>query len=275
MLPGSRFGQLYLQKGVWNGQQIIPAAWVAVATAKQVSNAPNQNPDWEQGYGFQFWRCQPSGVYRGDGAFGQYCLVMPNEDAVIAITAGVGDMQAVLNLIWKKLLPAMGTTPLPEDDAAARELTHTLKALALTPPQGSTTSPIAARLSGKAFVFDPNDETLHSLSFDFDAKTLTYRLLGGGQRRGKHTLAFGLGVWMESVSVLGVSELRKVVEPQKVAAGGVWTAEDTFVLTLCQFETPFIATITCRFEGDKLFFDFKANVSFGPTERPQLVGKMA
>jgi len=57
-----------------------------------------------------------------------------------------------------------------------------------------------------------------------------------------------------------------------VVASGVWTAEDTFTLTLCLYETPFISTITCRFEGDRLFYDFKVNVSFGPLERPQLVG---
>jgi hypothetical protein len=57
-----------------------------------------------------------------------------------------------------------------------------------------------------------------------------------------------------------------------VAGSGVWTAEDTFTLTLCQYETPFILTITCRFEGDKLFYNLKQNVSFGTTEFSQLIG---
>ena len=43
----------------------------------------------------------------GMATFGQYCIVMPEQDTVIAITSGVKDMQAVLNLIWDKLLPAM------------------------------------------------------------------------------------------------------------------------------------------------------------------------
>ena len=55
------------------------------------------------------------GAYRGDGAFGQFCVVMPEQEAVLAITAGVGDMQAVLNLVWKHLLPALEREPLPED----------------------------------------------------------------------------------------------------------------------------------------------------------------
>src|SRR5882672_7410633 len=72
----ARFGQLYLQKGKWNGKQLIPPEWVEMATTKQVSNGSNPKSDWDQGYGFQFWRCR-NGAYRGDGAFGQYCIVLP------------------------------------------------------------------------------------------------------------------------------------------------------------------------------------------------------
>src|SRR5256714_1953051 len=77
-----------------------------MATAKQTSNGSNPKSDWTQGYGFQFWRCRHN-AYRGDGAFGQYCVVMPDQDAVVAITSGVKDMQALLNVIWEKLLPSM------------------------------------------------------------------------------------------------------------------------------------------------------------------------
>ncbi len=262
----ARFGQCYLQKGVWNDQQIVPAAWVEAATTKQVSNGDNPENDWNQGYGYQFWRCRHN-IYRGDGAFGQFCIVMPDQDAVLAITAGVHEMQAVLNVVWDELLPAIGDDPLPADDAAARKLARTLENLELTPPQGAAESPVAARLSGRTYLFERNYETLHSLKFDFEANRLTYRLLGGGKRRGSHTLTFGRGEWVEGVAVLGGHV------PQKVVTSGVWKAEDTFELTLCAYETPFTATITCRFDGDKLFYDFKSNVSFGPSERPQLVGK--
>ncbi len=97
---------MYLQKGMWNGKRIVRAEWVEEATRAQVSNASNIPLDWKQGYGYQFWCCQHE-AYRGDGAFGQYCIVMPEQDAVLAITSGVGDMQAVLNLVWKHLLGNM------------------------------------------------------------------------------------------------------------------------------------------------------------------------
>lgn len=124
----AKFGQLYLQKGKWNGKQLIPEKWVEAATSKQVENdnAPTgKNPDWGQGYGFQFWRCRHNG-YRGDGKDGQFCMVLPEQDAVIAITALTGDMQAELNLVWDKLLPGFHAEALPADDGEQGKLKQTL-----------------------------------------------------------------------------------------------------------------------------------------------------
>src|SRR5207237_1000798 len=87
----ANFGQLYLRKGKWHGKQLVPEAWVDAATAPQTSNGSNPKSDWDQGYGYQFWRCR-HGAYRGDGAFGQFCIVLPEQDAVLAITSGLRDM---------------------------------------------------------------------------------------------------------------------------------------------------------------------------------------
>ncbi|MCA9140744.1 MAG: serine hydrolase [Planctomycetales bacterium] len=126
----AKFGQLYLQKGEWNGKQIVPAEWVEMATSKQVSNGSDPSRDWDQGYGFQFWRCR-HGAYRGDGKDGQFCIVLPEQDAVIAITANTGDMQAELNIVWDKLLPAFTDSPLddnPQEKAQLKNTIETLKA---------------------------------------------------------------------------------------------------------------------------------------------------
>jgi CubicO group peptidase (beta-lactamase class C family) len=269
----ARFGQLYLQKGMWRGQQLIPMTWVEAATAKQVNNGPDANPDWEQGYGYQFWRCQPAAMYRGDGAFGQFCIVMPEQDAVLAITAGVAEMQPVLNIVWEKLLPGMQNEILPRANAGAENLKTILRDLRLLPPKGAIASPKATRLSGQIFSFEPNPETLHSLSLDFNTNTLTYRLLGGGKRRGTHHLNFGLGTWVEGTARLHNTIANPNPKPHKVTASGVWSTDDTFTLTLCQYETPFIITLDFRFEDQQLYFDSRINVDFGPLEAPQLIGK--
>ncbi len=120
----AKLGQLYLQKGKWNDKQIIPESWVAEATRKQVPNDPGSHVkmgnDWRQGYGFQFWQCQ-HGAFRGDGAGGQFIVVMPDKDAVIAMTAGNANMQAELDAIWDNILPQFQDKALPEDaDAQAK-----------------------------------------------------------------------------------------------------------------------------------------------------------
>ncbi|TWT81036.1 6-aminohexanoate-dimer hydrolase [Planctomycetes bacterium CA13] len=126
----AKFGQLYLQKGKWNGKQLLPESWVDQATSRQVSNGSDPSKDWDQGYGFQFWRCRHD-AYRGDGKDGQFCIVLPELDAVVAITANSGDMQAELNVVWDKLLPAFGDEPLaenPDEQAKLNAITAKLKA---------------------------------------------------------------------------------------------------------------------------------------------------
>ena len=97
----AKMGQLLLQKGEWNGKQLIPAEWVAEMSKKQVESInpgtrmeeaeakgmTKETSDWMQGYGYQMWRCRP-GCFRADGARGQYIIVVPDKNAVIAITSG-------------------------------------------------------------------------------------------------------------------------------------------------------------------------------------------
>ena len=119
----ARLGQLYLDDGVWNGRRILPEGWVADASAVHVANPQREEPDWRQGYGFQLWMSRHG--YRGDGAFGQYMVVLPEHDAVVAMFSCAEPMQAVLDAMWDHLLPAIGsdpTSPTPDDTALARRL---------------------------------------------------------------------------------------------------------------------------------------------------------
>src|SRR5207248_9618741 len=104
-----------------------------------VSNGSDPERDWDQGYGFQFWRCR-HGVFRGDGANGQFCVVMPEQDAVVAITADARDMQAELNIVWDKLLPALQPSPLPRDREAESKLKQALSNLAVRKPASPSKS---------------------------------------------------------------------------------------------------------------------------------------
>src|SRR5215471_11691519 len=161
----ARFGELYLRRGMWKGRQLVPSAWVEEATARQTSNGSAPTSDWDQGYGYQFWRCRHN-AYRGDGAFGQYCIVIPELDAVVAITSGVRNMQSVMDLVWDRLLPAMKEKPLPENAARRREMQAKLASLTVRMPAGEPRNPIAANISGKWYDFPANDRGIQGARLD-------------------------------------------------------------------------------------------------------------
>jgi hypothetical protein len=258
----ARFGQLYLQKGKWQGKQLVPEDWVEDATARQTSNGSNPKSDWDQGYGYQFWRCR-HGAYRGDGAFGQYCIVLPEQDAVIAITSGVRDMQAVLNLVWDKLLPAMKPSALAADDSARRKLEQKVKGLGLRTPQGASAP---AKVAGKKYVFPTNDRKLESIEIEPEGKDGSVTLVtraGGVERR----IGCGRGAWQKGRAAWG----RFADQP--AAASGAWTGEDTYTAKVCFYETPFTLTVCLTFSGDELKCRAESNVGFGPTKESELVGK--
>ncbi|MCD7971721.1 MAG: beta-lactamase family protein [Candidatus Azobacteroides sp.] len=113
----AKMGQFILQKGVWDGKQLIPASWIEEMSGKQVASLPAgvkqedlevspKDSDWLQGYGYQMWKSRHHS-FRADGAGGQFILVLPEKNTVIVTTAAENDMQAELNLIWKYILPAL------------------------------------------------------------------------------------------------------------------------------------------------------------------------
>lgn len=267
----ARFGQLYLQKGMWQGKQLIPAAWVDEATTLQTSNGSNPKSDWDQGYCYQFWRSRHH-AYRGDGAFGQYCVVMPDQDAVVAITGGVRDMQAVMNLIWGKLLPAMQADVLPDDDGARRALETKLGSLVIRLPAGQPTSPMATVVSGKWFTFPANDRGITALALDLTAQppALLVRTAAGETRT-----PFASGSWSVPGPGFanGLDRFLSVPTNPLVAASGAWTSDNTFTVKLALCQTPFSSTLTLAFDGQRLVFDAQHNVAFGPTKLSQLVGQ--
>jgi len=257
----ARFGQLYLQKGRWNGKQLLPAAWVDEATSFQTSNGSNPRSDWDQGYGYQFWRCRHN-AYRGDGAFGQYCIVLPEHDAVIAITSGLGDMQSVLDLVWEKLLPAINASPLPPDKTANEKLGRTLTALKV-PEQTGDAKP-GGSFFGKRYQFSENAKKLESAAVERkdDGPTILALRIDGKE----HRIECGQGSWAKGKTVWATQPVRPV------AASGAWTSENTFTAKLCFYETPFIQTVRLTFDNGTLRFNSEANVGFGSTKDPELLG---
>ena len=95
----AQLGRLYLGRGVYQGERLLSDEWVRMATSSQIDNNRNLTPDWSSGYGFQFWQCAGGG-FRGDGAFGQLCVIVPEKNLVFTMLGEcVSDMQAEMDAV--------------------------------------------------------------------------------------------------------------------------------------------------------------------------------
>jgi CubicO group peptidase (beta-lactamase class C family) len=273
----AKFGQLYLQKGTWNGQQVITADWVAQASSKQIENGKNDS-SWGYGYGFQFW-LNPPGGYRADGAFGQFSMILPELDAVVAITSESIDTKKTMQIVWDVLLPEMKTAPLPVDKSANKTLIDELKALAYVPPQLSPTSPIAGKISGKEFILDSNPFNVKSVSFRFRGDDCVVTVKEDGKPDIKITN--GINQWIRKgnlkPSAHSLFSLRRIDFDSIVAASCGWLDDNSLLLTWRYIETVHGDSFTCIFDGNKITIKplFSVNRLQGkPDDRKEILGKM-
>ena len=223
----ARFGQLYLQRGTWNGKTVLSPEWTALATARHTwsgeikvhAETIGSGNDWKQGYGFQFWRCRHN-CYRADGAAGQFTIVMPDQDAVVSIHAGLKNMQKELNLVWDHLLPAMQPAALPPDDAAAAALEARCKALAIPPIPGKDGARLA--FDGRLFPLAENKRGFMSVRFDSTASGWNCTLVTPA---GEQRFPVGRGTWakgrirVDPIAYEGLGALIGVLDT--AASGGV------------------------------------------------------
>jgi CubicO group peptidase (beta-lactamase class C family) len=181
--------ELYRRRGEWHGRQLVPAAWVDEATAAHVDNGPNPAPDWALGYGYQFWRSQHG--YRMDGAFGQFGLVVPEHDLVVAITAGSERGGEILGLVWEHLLPGIDApASVPEDDLATR-----LARLDLAAPAFAAQAPaIASRVAGRPIALPFTTLGIAAATLEIDGDTTT--LVTVGTDGSREELRAGRTAWL-------------------------------------------------------------------------------
>ena len=95
----AKLGQLYLQKGKWNGQQLVSEYWIEISTARHLKT---QNDTY--GYGYQLWMEQRPGSFEYNGMLGQNVIIYPDMDMVLVTNAGNKEMFQdciMLNIIRK------------------------------------------------------------------------------------------------------------------------------------------------------------------------------
>jgi CubicO group peptidase (beta-lactamase class C family) len=241
----ARLGLLYLQRGVWNGQRLLSEQWVADATRVQVETRlemedPNElKPDWQQGYGFQFWMARHG--YRGDGAYGQFCVVLPEQNAVIATTAATENMQGILDAVWKDLLPAMtattmGTSPVADQLAARLDGLQLAAIYAKRAPDSSSAAWAEASFPPTGGLCE-SQPTLTAVQLKQDGDLWQLTLVEGDVGFGA---TVGFGGWRTNLT-----EIDHGVTGMPLAVSGGWADEDTFRAEVIFLETPHRLGLAC------------------------------
>ncbi len=228
----ARLGELLLRDGRWQGRQVLPEGWVARMTACHTDTAHHpESADWQQGYGYQVWRCRHDAV-RADGAYGQFSVVVPGADLVVALTSCTERTQETLDAIWEELLPALSDAPLAADPAGEAALGEHLAAAALPVPVAAGAAPGPGPWH---FRHEPTEEVPFLEGVD-----LTPAADGGWEltlhERGQAlVVSCGDGAWPEAATGAW-------------SAAGAWRGPDTFEAVVQAVESPHGLHLRCSGE---------------------------
>ncbi|HEX3814285.1 MAG TPA: serine hydrolase domain-containing protein [Mycobacteriales bacterium] len=224
------FGELLLREGAWGGRQLVPGDWVRRATSCHVETLQladgSRRADSLAGYGYQFWMARDG--YRGDGAFGQLCMVFPEHDLVVAVTAGDGPDGTTTGAVWDCLLPGLDDPGSTRDDEVLADRLRRLS-FPMMPGSAAPERSVKAKIDASAA-----DSALP------DGTTVTVDAVDGGwllRFESSLTIDVGHGEWRES-SPLG----------RPVVAAGAWQG-DTFVADLYVITSPHRVRVVVDADG--------------------------
>ncbi|MGE6573833.1 serine hydrolase domain-containing protein [Paenibacillus xylanexedens] len=242
----AEFGQFLLNQGQWNGTSLLSPSWIQQATSCQVNSVnvsssceEDANIDWQQGYGYQFWQCRHQ-AYRADGAFGQYCIVLPERNAVIAIQAGLSDMQRVMDAIWTHLLPAMQDAALPPNLSAQQQLSERLTNLEV----GLKTSihesmPVTGT---RRYKLEQNKQNLKCIALSLTNQSWYFEWKDDAGTQGLS----GRYEWGEA----------RLPSGRLVAVKGSWIHSSTLEICICMPDSPHYDRIRFVFEDQIIHMDY-------------------
>lgn len=265
----AKFGVMLQQEGVFGGIPVMSPLYIDQATSKQIDCSQDRTGDWAQGYGFQFWMCQ-NGAYRGDGAFGQFCVVHPELHLVVAITSGVTDLQGVLDVLWERLLPQVHGKPKPVNPETSEKLRSRLANLRLRRPFDRASH---QEVNGSFWFEGENDLDLGGFSVQADGESVVLTLFQGDQ---EHRIRAYFDRWEiagECAFMSSVPTRYGVKQATPYAARAGWNAPDEMNIRLAYVDTPFTPWFRLKFEEGACRLLFVGAVSlFDPGDRQEMVG---
>jgi hypothetical protein len=267
----AKFGQLYLQKGRWNGRQILPEKWVEEATSLKIYQNPDlsqaerdSSNDSMQGYCYQFWRARHNS-YMANGAFGQFILIMPDKDAIVVLTAESSEMWGELDLVWKYLYPGISDEALPDDEKSVTELKQRLSSLALPVPAKINNEEMSSKISGKTINLEENQRQIQSISLQFNDDLCLLHLKTD---TASYDLSFAAGRWqlgettMHGPNLFTRSAGNLTGLPTfKIAGAYTWNEDQSLELTLRYIDCVHTERIIFHFDNNNVTVNIIDSIS--------------
>jgi CubicO group peptidase (beta-lactamase class C family) len=251
-----KLGALYAGKGRWNGQRLLSEHFIAEASRDQTG----------QSYGYHWWMGE-HGAYYALGRFGQYIVVFPQFDAVLAIFSAMSFAKTFLPTIWKYF-------PAAFHDAApvGGDLTQRLKGLALSLPATSGCASRTNAISDNRYRASENDQGITELSFTFQDGRCRYRM---SDDLGNHEVVAGFGTWVEQDTTMTGHRLHHEYQPaaMRVTATARWIDSHTLEMTWQFVESAFRDTVLCNFGHDSVTVSRSVNVNSGETSLPTVMAR--
>ena len=244
----AKMGQLLLQKGQWNGKQLISETWVSQMMHTHIDTGDGR------GYGYQMWEASKDGAYRADGRFGQYIVVMPKQDMVVVITQCSNSPNPWV--VSRVLAPAVqsGSIDLGKDYAS---LQKKLQAYSYPTASGKAKSNVANRLAGKTFQLEDNQFGWKDISFKQGDKQMTIVITDQQGKRAELSAGFKHWdtVWTASrppYSMNAQQKFKGIEGDFAVAASYGWPSSIILRLNLQYVNWISALDLTITFIGDDI-----------------------
>jgi hypothetical protein len=184
------FGQLLLNKGQWEGKQLISSEWIDEMMTVRVVRDAND-------YGYQIWLCEYPGAWRADGAFGQYIIVVPQKNMVVVLnqcsrSKGWPERGNIWNTVVKHCLNcAIETTPAALESLEKYEAEASLPLL-----EGNAGNDLAKKYNGKKIKLEKNKLGWKSVAFNFDKEKVVLDVVE--EDGSKSAIELGYKQWLTS-----------------------------------------------------------------------------
>lgn len=249
----AKIGYLYMRRGRWCGEQIIPTDWVRRSTTRQiVTHRAGED------YGYQWWVLSGefSGVYEARGRGEQYLTVWPQQDLII-VTNGGGAGAHDLVPFFRSALRA--DRALPQNAQAYQQLKGKIAAADLAPAAAPVRKlpPLARAVSGQVYQFDPNYLDLKTLSLRFTTQDdMMFEL-----RRSRDAIVARAG--LDGIYRFSTPEPSRTT----AAARGEWKSDNEFVVDYTEADGINHFRLDLLFDDDKLTMDLEDLTRHFPAQR--------